>query len=122
MPLESDRSSAGLNRACYYLAFNAVASGMPRWRARRLNGRALYGMRKFLNWRVFMATITVLAGLALVASHFLGVPLLLAFGILVAAVLVNGFVATVEDDLPGGFNNPDGTLTPIYAQTSVRIA
>jgi hypothetical protein len=31
------------------------------------------------------------------------------------AVLINGFVAALEDDLPGGFNNPDGSETPRYA-------
>ena len=35
--------------------------------------------------------------------------------IAVGAILLNGLVATVEDDLPGGFNNPDGTHTPRYA-------
>ena len=39
-----------------------------------------------------------------------------------AALLVNGFIATVEDELPGGFNNPDGTQTPPYALVTVRIA
>lgn len=34
-------------------------------------------------------------------------------------MLVNGLLATLEDDLPGGFNNPDGTATPVYAS---RIA
>jgi hypothetical protein len=33
----------------------------------------------------------------------------------VAAVLVNGLLATLADDLPGGFNNPDGAATPLYA-------
>jgi hypothetical protein len=34
--------------------------------------------------------------------------------IILAAILLNGLVATVEDDLPGGFNNPEGTNTPRY--------
>lgn len=38
-----------------------------------------------------------------------------AFLIVAGAILVNGWVATLEDDLPGGFNNPDGTSTPRYA-------
>jgi hypothetical protein len=29
----------------------------------------------------------------------------------IAALLVNGLVATIEDNAPGGFNNPDGRLT-----------
>jgi hypothetical protein len=35
--------------------------------------------------------------------------------IIVGSVLVNGLLATVEDDLPGGFNNPSGKSTPRYA-------
>jgi hypothetical protein len=38
-----------------------------------------------------------------------------AFLIVVVAILINGWAATLEDDLPGGFNNPDGTHTPKYA-------
>ncbi len=35
--------------------------------------------------------------------------------IVAGAMLINGWVATFEDDLSGGFNNPDGTSTPRYA-------
>jgi hypothetical protein len=35
-------------------------------------------------------------------------------GVLGGACLANGFVATLEDDVPGGFNNPDGNATPRY--------
>ncbi len=28
---------------------------------------------------------------------------------------MNGWVATLEDDLPGGFNDPDGKRAPRYA-------
>ncbi|HTF32192.1 MAG TPA: hypothetical protein VK714_00660 [Myxococcota bacterium] len=41
--------------------------------------------------------------------------------IAVAAILINGFIATLEDDLPGGFNNPHGTRTPRYAVGTVRV-
>jgi hypothetical protein len=41
--------------------------------------------------------------------------------IVVAALLINGFIATVEDDLPGGFNNPHGTRTPRYASVTARV-
>ena len=34
--------------------------------------------------------------------------------ILAGSILVNGLFATFEDDLPGGFNNPDGKATPRY--------
>lgn len=38
-----------------------------------------------------------------------------AFLIVAGAIMINGWLATLEDDLPGGFNNPDGTNTPRYA-------
>jgi hypothetical protein len=41
--------------------------------------------------------------------------------VVVAAWLMNGFIATYEDDIPGGFNNPDGTSTPAYVQTVGRL-
>lgn len=28
--------------------------------------------------------------------------------VIVIAILLNGFIANVEDESPGGFNNPDG--------------
>jgi hypothetical protein len=28
--------------------------------------------------------------------------------VIVVVILLNGFIAEVEDDSPGGFNNPDG--------------
>ena len=28
--------------------------------------------------------------------------------VIVLAILLNGFIASVEDESPGGFNNPDG--------------
>lgn len=41
-----------------------------------------------------------------------------AFLIVAIALLVNGFVIALEEDLPGGFHNPDGTATPQW----VRVA
>jgi hypothetical protein len=76
-------------------------------------------MKKLVEWRVFLPTIAVLAAVALGASYLLGFSFLPVFVLTVAAVLVNGLLATLEDDLPGGFNNPDGTATPAYAS---RIA
>ena len=52
-------------------------------------------------------------------SALYGVRFWCAFAILAAAILVNGLVATIEDDLPGGFNNPDGSATPKYAVATI---
>jgi|SRR5215831_19008121 len=37
-----------------------------------------------------------------------------AFAMSAVAIFANGLIATVEDDAPGGFNNPDGSATPAY--------
>jgi hypothetical protein len=55
----------------------------------------------------------LLAAVAL--SHFAKLNFWACLGITAGAVVVNGLVATLEDDLPGGFNNPDGKHTPRYA-------
>jgi hypothetical protein len=57
---------------------------------------------------------TALLG-AVAMSYFAKLNFWLCLGIVVGAVLINGWVATLEDDLPGGFNNPDGKHTPRYA-------
>jgi hypothetical protein len=55
-------------------------------------------------------------------SWYSGIALPWALLIAAGAVLVNGLIATLEDDLPGGFNNPDGTVTPQYVLRGSRIA
>ncbi|MDQ1552466.1 MAG: hypothetical protein QOD50_1888 [Actinomycetota bacterium] len=64
------------------------------------------------------ALVVTLAG---VVSWRLRIGFVWALLIAVFAVLVNGVVATLEDDLPGGFNNPDGTSTPEYVHRVSRI-
>lgn len=58
-----------------------------------------------------LAIAAASAGIAAVA----GWSFLLVFLVVAIAILANGLFATLEDDLPGGFNNPDGTATPRYA-------
>ncbi len=60
--------------------------------------------------------LAVIAAAAGVVSAWTSVSFWAVFVVGVAAVLANGFLATLEDDLPGGFNNPDGTSTPKYAR------
>lgn len=59
--------------------------------------------------------LLVVAGFAAGLSAISHMELWWSFLIVAGAILVNGWVATLEDDLPGGFNNPDGTATPKYA-------
>lgn len=73
--------------------------------------------------RALLPTIwlLVVAMLAAGLSAISGFGFWGAFLIVAAAILINGWVATLEDDLPGGFNNPDGNCTPRYAIVTRRI-
>ena len=66
---------------------------------------------------VWSVVIAVAFGLSRWASLNFWVMLAIVAG----GVLINGFVVTLEDDLPGGFNNPDGTQTPGYARITAKI-
>jgi hypothetical protein len=57
----------------------------------------------------------VVAGLASLAARLTNLNFWPVFAITIVAMLINGWVATLEDDLTGGFINPDGTATPRYA-------
>ena len=59
-------------------------------------------------------TLVVAAGVALILHVFFGLPLVAGILLVLVGLLVNGLVAKVEDDLPGGFNNSDGSATPAY--------
>ncbi len=47
-------------------------------------------------------------------NYLFGFSYWIAFAMTAGAIIINGIIATIEDDLPGGFNNPDGTDTPSY--------
>ena len=73
--------------------------------------------------RSIPAPLLVLPGVALVAaigSYIFESPFFLIFSLGAAAVFFNGLLATLEDDLSGGLNNPDGSETPRYVRY-VRI-
>jgi len=61
-----------------------------------------------------LIVFAVIATLSALVSRWSGLSFWATVVILAAAWLVNGVVAVVEDDVPGGFNNPDGTSTPSY--------
>ena len=46
------------------------------------------------------------AAFGLIAFKLIGVAGVVGVVIVAIAILVNGFLAKVEDDLPGGFNDP----------------
>jgi hypothetical protein len=60
------------------------------------------------------ASIALVLGFATVVWWLGAVPFWGAVVISAGALGVNGLILTVEDDLPGGFNNPDGRSTPPY--------
>lgn len=61
-----------------------------------------------------LTVFAVIAAISALVSRWSGLGFWTTAAILAAAWLVNGVVAVVEDDAPGGFNNPDGTSTPSY--------
>ena len=69
-------------------------------------------MKKVLWPTIWLLAVALLAaGLASISK----MGFWWSFLIVAGAILINGWIATFEDDLPGGFNNPDGTSTPRYA-------
>jgi peptidoglycan/LPS O-acetylase OafA/YrhL len=49
---------------------------------------------------------SVAALIAWAISHWTDFPFWGAFAIVIGAMIVNGIIAGVEDNAPGGFNNP----------------
>lgn len=72
---------------------------------------------KSLALRLFPWILSTLLAVGLSAVS--GMSFLVSFVIATLAIFVNGLVATLEDDLPGGFNNPDGSKTPPYVRRVV---
>ena len=74
----------------------------------------------FKNPRLAFVAIVLVLGCLL--SWYSGIALPWALMIAAGAILINGLVATLEDDLSGGFNNPDGTGTPPYVRRVGTVA
>ena len=70
-------------------------------------------MRGFL---IRFALVAAIAALAIAFAPSWSIWIVLAV-ITAGGIFINGLLATIEDDLPGGFNNPDGTQTPRYVLT-----
>ena len=73
----------------------------------------MYSLRRLLPAAVMLSVNAVFAA---VISAFTDASFWVVFILAALATLANGLLATVEDDLPGGFNNPDGTNTPRYVE------
>ena len=66
-------------------------------------------------------SVLVVAALTAIFSALTEAPLWVSSMCAAACLLLNGLAATLEDDLPGGFNNPYGTRTPRYVAVSSWI-
>ena len=59
-----------------------------------------------LNPKIFVISISIAALVAFGIYKYTKFNFWACFGIVVLAMLANGWLATVEDDMPGGLNNP----------------
>lgn len=75
-------------------------------------------MKRITEWRIFFGSTTVAVLLALGMHAVSGVNIWICFGLVMVCMLVNGIIATIEDEMPGGFNNPE----PETPKTQVRVA
>lgn len=63
-------------------------------------------MKNFIDLKGFSISLTICGLISLGASYFFDLDFLVTFGITIAALLINGLVATLEDEMPSGFSNP----------------
>jgi len=63
-------------------------------------------VKRFLHWPSFLIAMAVAALLAYGVNAWFGLNFWIAFGIAVVALLIVGWLAVIEDEMPGGFNNP----------------
>jgi hypothetical protein len=83
------------------------------------NSKGSVAIRKIARALLPWVVVAALSGIGAWLTRLDFWPL---FAITAVAVFVNGLIATFEDDLPGGFNNPDGTSTPRYVALVRRAA
>lgn len=63
-------------------------------------------MRRFIHWPSFFLCASITLIVAWAVNGGLGSGFLVTAGIVALAILLNGILAVVEDEAPGGFNNP----------------
>jgi hypothetical protein len=63
-------------------------------------------MKRGIHKKISPVAIAIVALLAWVVHALLHVPYWLAFGFALLGIVINGIVATIQDDAPGGFENP----------------
>ena len=78
-------------------------------------------MSKTLHFRLGPALVLVVGPVVYLLSRYLELPVGVVVLVAAIALLANGVVASVEDDLPGGFNNPRGGERSSYLRW-LRVA
>jgi hypothetical protein len=64
-------------------------------------------MKRFIDWRIFFSVMAVAGLLAFGLHAWSHVNFWACLAIVVVAILLNGVIAMIEDEMPGGFNNPN---------------
>jgi hypothetical protein len=59
-----------------------------------------------MNWRIPVMSSAVVVALAFAVHGMSAIIFWTCLILVVSAMLLNGYLATVEDDWPGGFNKP----------------
>ena len=62
--------------------------------------------RRFIDWRIFFIMIGLASLLAFGLHGWTHLNFGICLGMVVGAILINGIIASIEDEMPGGFNNP----------------
>lgn len=77
----------------------------------------LHSLRVFMSkYKWMFVFYLVIALIACGISWWLKFNFWLIFLVIFGSILLTGIIARLEDDMPGGYNNPDGTDTPKYAK------
>ncbi len=63
-------------------------------------------MNKIIHWKSFAVFLMIVAGVSFAVSKWFDVSYWIAFIIIAVALLIVGWIASIEDEMPGGFNNP----------------
>ena len=71
-----------------------------------------------MSWKIFCISMTVASVLGFGLHALSGLNFWITLVMVVCGMLLNGFIATIEDDRPGGFNNPE----PEISATQQRVA
>ena len=58
------------------------------------------------NYTMFVISVSIAAVIAFGIHKFTGLNFWICLGLVVFGILINGLVATIEDELPGGYHNP----------------